>query len=96
MRGLAKQYHLFLRKAVETQGNLSRAARSLAPPGYSFHAVGDFDIGKLGLGSENFTDRFAETEEFSKLIDLGYVDIRYPESNPFGVRHEPWHIKISA
>ncbi len=94
VRGLAKQYHLFLTKAVDTQGNLSQAARSLAPPGYSFHAVGDFDIGKLGLGADNFTDRFAETDEFKKLVDLGYVDIRYPEENPFGVRHEPWHIKI--
>ena len=47
VRGLAKQYHLFLTKTVETRGNLSQAARSLAPPGYSFHAVGDFDIGKL-------------------------------------------------
>ena len=94
VRGLAKQYHLFLSKAVDTQGNLSQAARSLAPPGYSFHAVGDFDIGKLGLGSDNFTDRFAETDEFKRLVDLGYVDIRYYEANPFGVRHEPWHIKI--
>ena len=82
VRGLAKQYHLFLTKAVATQGNLSQAARSLAPPGYSFHAVGDFDIGKLGLGSDNFTDRFAETDEFKKLIDLGYVDIRYSGSQP--------------
>lgn len=95
VRGLAKQYHLFLTKAVDTQGNLSQAARSLAPPGYSFHAIGDFDIGKLGLGSDNFTDRFAQTDEFKKLTDLGYVDIRYYEANPFGVRHEPWHIKIS-
>ncbi|MDH3402606.1 MAG: M15 family metallopeptidase [Acidobacteriota bacterium] len=94
VRGLAKQYQLFFAKAVETRGNLSQAARSLAPPGYSFHAVGDFDIGKLGLGSDNFTDRFAETDEFKRLVDLGYVDIRYPEANPFGVRHEPWHIKI--
>ncbi len=96
VRGLAKQYQLFLRKAVETQGNLSQAARSLAPPGYSFHAVGDFDIGKRGLGAANFTESFAETDEFKKLIDLGYIDIRYPEANEYGVRHEPWHIKITT
>ncbi len=96
VRGLAKQYHLFMRKAVETQGNLSQAARSLAPPGYSFHAIGDFDVGKRGLGPANFTDSFAETDEFKRLIDLGYIDIRYPESNEYGVRHEPWHIKIST
>ncbi len=94
VRSIGKQYQLFLSKAVETAGNLSQASRSLAPPGYSFHARGDFDIGKAGFGLENFTERFSETEEFRRLIDLGYVSIRYTETNPFGVRHEPWHIKI--
>ena len=94
VRSIAKQYQLFLSKAVETEGNLSQASRSLASPGYSFHARGDFDIGKAGFGLENFTERFSETDEFRKLIDLGYVSIRYHETNPFGVRHEPWHIKI--
>lgn len=95
VRSVVKQYQLFLRKAVETAGNLSQASRSLAPPGYSFHARGDFDIGKRGLGLRNFTESFGETEEFQKLIDLGYISIRYTETNPFGVRHEPWHIKIA-
>jgi len=95
VRGLAKQYQLFLSKAVETVGNLSQASRSLAPPGYSYHARGDFDIGKVGMGPENFTEAFASTDEYRKMIDLGYVDIRYHEANPFGVRHEPWHIKIA-
>ncbi len=95
VRGLAKQFQLFLRKAVETGGNLSQASRSLAPPGYSYHARGDFDIGKIGLGADNFTEAFADTDEYRKMIDLGYVDIRYHETNPFGVRHEPWHIKIA-
>ncbi len=94
VRGVVKQYQLFLAKAVRTAGNLSQASRSLAPPGYSYHAVGDFDLGRVGLGLKNFTAEFAETEEYRKLIDLGYVDIRYTETNPFGVRHEPWHIKI--
>lgn len=94
IRGLVKQYHLFLMKAVGTGGNLSQASRSLAPPGYSFHAAGDFDVGKVGFGADNFTEAFAETDEYKRLIDLGYVEIRYTETNPFGVRHEPWHIKI--
>ena len=94
VRGVVKQYQLFLRKAVETGGNLSQASRSLAPPGYSYHAIGDFDVGRVGFGLKNFTADFAETDEYKKLIDLGYVDIRYTETNPFGVRHEPWHIKI--
>ena len=81
-------------KAMETGGNLSQASRSLAPPGYSFHAAGDFDVGKVGFGPDNFTEAFARTDEYRRLIDLGYVEIRYTETNPFGVRHEPWHIKI--
>jgi hypothetical protein len=95
VRGVVKQYQLFLSKAVTTGGTLSQASRSMAPPGYSYHAIGDFDVGRVGFGLKNFTADFAQTEEYRKLIDLGYVDIRYTETNPFGVRHEPWHIKIA-
>ncbi len=95
VRGIVKQYQLFLSKAVRTGGNLSQASRSLAPPGYSYHAIGDFDVGRMGYGEKNFTAEFAETAEYKRLIDLGYVAIRYTETNPFGVRHEPWHIKIA-
>lgn len=94
VRGIVKQFHLFLMKAVEVEGNLSQAARSLAPPGHSHHARGDFDVGKIGLGERNFTEDFAQTDEYKRLIDLGYVEIRYQPNNPFGVRHEPWHVKI--
>ncbi len=94
VRALAKQYHLFFEKSLESNGNLSKASRSLAPPGYSFHGQGDFDIGKRGYGFKNFTDEFAKTDEFKRLIDLGYIEVRYPESNLLGVRFEPWHIKV--
>lgn len=94
VRALAKQFHLFLEKAVISEGNLSKASRSLAPPGYSFHGQSDFDIGKVGFGLNNFNDEFANTREFKILSDLGYVDIRYKEKNLLGVRFEPWHIKI--
>jgi len=94
IRGVVKQFQLFLNKSVKAKGNLSRASRSLAPPGYSYHAIGDFDLGKVGYGMKNFTASFASTKEYQKLIDLGYVAIRYTKDNPFGVRHEPWHIKI--
>lgn len=96
VRGMAKQFHLFLKKAVETGGNLSRASRSLAPPGYSFHGRGDFDVGQIGAGLMNFTEEFAKTREFERLIELGYVDIRYEQSNLLGVRFEPWHIKVES
>ncbi len=94
IRNNVKQMHLFLAKAVQADGNLSRASRSLAPPGHSFHSNGDFDVGKSGLGELNFTADFSHTEEFIRLIRLGYVDIRYTDDNKFGVRYEPWHIKL--
>ena len=94
VRGVVKQMYLFLNKAINSKGNLSMASRSLAPPGHSFHGVGDFDVGKRGYGYKNFTEDFSRTYEFKRLLDLGYVRIRYPENNPFGVRYEPWHIKV--
>ena len=94
IRSITKQMYLFLRKANKYDWNLSLASRSLAPPGYSFHGVGDFDVGKQGLAGKNFTNAFANTREFKKLVDLGYIDIRYPIDNQLGVRFEPWHIKV--
>lgn len=95
VRSIVKQMHLFLAKAIEANGNLSRASRSLAPPGHSYHGTGDFDIGKIGLGAKNFTADFSQTAEYKKIARLGYVDIRYPTDNLFGIRFEPWHIKIT-
>lgn len=95
VRSIVKQMHLFLAKAIEANGNLSRASRSLAPPGHSYHGIGDFDIGKIGYGAKNFTADFSNTDEYKKIARLGYVDIRYPTDNLFGVRFEPWHIKIA-
>ena len=95
VRGVVKQVYLFLNKARKVRGNLSIASRSLAPPGYSFHGIGDFDVGKVGLGLRNFSSHFAKTDEYKKLMDLGYIKIRYPQNNPYGVRFEPWHIKVT-
>ena len=94
IRGVVKQIYLYLNKVRKLDGNLSLASFSLAPPGHSYHAIGDFDVGKKGFGRKNFTTEFAKTDEFKRLIDLGYLDIRYPPQNPFGVRYEPWHIKV--
>ncbi len=93
---LAKQLHLFIEKTISTNGNMSRASRSLAPPGYSFHGHEDFDIGRVNYGLKNFTDEFAQTEEFKALQRLGYAEIRYTEANNLGVRFEPWHIKVTS
>jgi len=94
VRGVVKQMYLFLSKAVASNGNLSQASRSLAPPGYSFHGIGDFDVGQRGWGARNFTADFANSEVFNRLQDLGYIAMRYPADNQIGVRYEPWHIKV--
>ncbi|MDQ2078489.1 M15 family metallopeptidase [Marinimicrobium sp. ABcell2] len=94
IRGNVKQMHLFVAKCLSSNYNLSRASRSLAPPGHSYHGIGDFDVGRVGWGYANFTDKFAQTDEFKRMQDLGYVRIRYTQDNRFGVRFEPWHIKV--
>ena len=94
IRSVVKQMYLFLSKAVETRGNLSLASHSLAPPGHSYHGIGDFDVGKRGLGRRNFMAAFAKTDEFKRLMDIGYIEIRYPTGNPYGVRFEPWHVRV--
>ncbi len=94
IRSNIKQLGLFLNKCIITKGNLSQASRSLAPPGHSYHGIGDFDVGKVGFGLKNFSSEFSSTVEFKKMQQLGYVKIRYTEDNQLGVRFEPWHIKV--
>ena len=96
IRSVMKQFLLFLNKVHNSEGNLSLASRSLAPPGYSFHGNGDFDVGQKGYGKLNFTGTFTETDVYKRLTELGYLKLRYPADNQLGVRYEPWHIKINA
>ncbi len=95
IRSVMKQFLLFLNKVYDSEGNLSLASRSLAPPGYSFHGNGDFDVGQKGYGKLNFTGTFTETDVYKRLAELGYLKLRYPQDNKLGVRYEPWHIKIN-
>ncbi len=94
VRGVMKQLLLFLNKAYKNNYNLSLASRSLAPPGYSYHGIGDFDVGQVGFGTANFTKLFTTTKVYKRLNELGYLKIRYSDGNLLGVRFEPWHIKI--
>lgn len=96
VRGVMKQFLLFLDKVSRSRGNLSMASRSLAPPGYSFHGTGDFDVGQKGFGVYNFTEKFIETKVYKRLIRLGYIRFRYSRGNDLGVRFEPWHIKVGG
>jgi len=93
-RGVPKQMNLYLNKIKRTKGNISLASRSLAPPAYSYHSVGDFDVGKKGWGYKNFTVSFVRTREFWSLQKLPYISMRYTINNRDGVRFEPWHVKI--
>jgi len=94
IRGVSKQFLLFLNKVASSRGNLSMASRSLAPPGYSFHGISDFDVGKKGLGIDNFTEKFTQTRVYNQLSDLGYIKFRYDQKNDLGVRFEPWHVEV--
>ena len=94
IRGMAKQFYLFLKKVKQTHGNLSLASRSIAPPGYSYHGVGDFDVGQVDFGAANFTARFSRTNVYKKMTQLGYIVFRYPQNNRLGVQFEPWHIQV--
>ncbi len=96
VRAPVKQLYLFLKKMEYVGGDLRLTSNSIAPPGFTFHSVGDFDIGKSGLGQFNFTEKFQETDVFKKLYDGGYICIRYTSNNPYGVRFEPWHIKVTG
>ncbi|MGM0520360.1 MAG: D-alanyl-D-alanine carboxypeptidase family protein [Campylobacterota bacterium] len=92
IRSVVKQMKLFFDKVASVNGNITVAAISLAPPAYTYHFIGDFDVGKRGFGYANFTSRFALTDEFRKIRRLSYVDVRYTVNNKDGVRYEPWHI----
>ena len=94
VRSTMKQLSLHLEKIKSEKGNITVASRSLVPPGYSYHSIGDFDVGKKGWGHQNFTANFARTEEFLNLQRLSYVSMRYTIGNGDGVRFEPWHVKI--
>jgi len=95
IRSIVKQFLLFLDKAQRNDGNLSLASRSLAPPGYSFHSVGDFDVGQVNFGAANFTEQFTSTPVYRDLLERGYATLRYEKDNRLGVRFEPWHIKLN-
>lgn len=94
VRSVVKQLKLFLDKLDSVEMNLSKASRTIAPPAFTYHSVGDFDVGKKGLGSDNFTERFSYTSEFSQMKTLKYIDMRYTVGNKDGVRYEPWHVKV--
>ena len=94
VRNVVKQLSLYVNKIYNSQGNMTKATRSIAPPAYSYHTVSDFDVGRKGWGYKNFTADFASTYEFNKMIQLNYIGMRYNKNNNDGVRFEPWHVEV--
>ena len=96
VRSVIKQMRLFVDKLYRNKGNLTKTTNAIAPPAYSYHSTGDYDLGKKGFGYDNFTPRFALTKEYSELKKLSYIEMRYTLLNNDGVRYEPWHIKAKV
>ena len=96
VRSVIKQMRLFVDKLYRNKGNLTKTTNAIAPPAYSYHSTGDYDLGKKGFGYDNFTPRFALTKEYSELKKLSYIEMRYTLLNNEGVRYEPWHIKAKV
>jgi len=96
VRSVIKQMRLFTDKLYRNHGNITKTTHSIAPPAYSYHSTGDYDLGKRGFGYANFTSRFALTKEFRELKKLPYIEMRYTLLNNDGVRYEPWHIKAKV
>jgi len=94
IRSVVKQMSLYMDKIYKLNGNITKASYSIAPPAYTFHALGDFDVGKKGFGYANFTTKFTTTQEFKELIKLDYIAMRYKPNNIYGVRYEPWHVEV--
>jgi len=94
VRNVMKQLSLYVNKIYNSGGNMSIATRSIAPPGYSYHTISDFDVGRKGWGYKNFTSDFASTSEFHQMRKLDYIQMRYNQNNRDGVRFEPWHVAV--
>jgi hypothetical protein len=94
VRNVIKQLSLYTNKIYNSNGNITKASKSIAPPAYSYHTISDFDVGKKGWGHKNFTADFAYTQEFSQMRKLNYIRMRYNKNNKDGVRFEPWHVEV--
>lgn len=93
-RPIAYQKNLFAR-AVKRYGSEQKAARWVAPPGYSEHATGwALDLGDESHRATDIEQTFKSTPAFRWLSShaqrFGF-ELSFPLNNPQGVNHEPWH-----
>lgn len=94
VRNVVKQLSLYVNKIYRIRGNMTKASESIAPPAHSYHTISDFDVGRKGWGHKNFTADFASTYEFTQMMKLDYIGMRYNKNNSDGVRFEPWHVEV--
>ena len=93
-RPVAYQKNLFDR-AVKRYGSEQKAARWVAPPGYSEHATGwALDLGDESQRNTDIEQRFKSTPAARWLSEnarrFGF-ELSFPPHNSQGVNHEPWH-----
>jgi D-alanyl-D-alanine carboxypeptidase len=93
-RPVSYQKNLFER-AVKRYGSEGKAARWVAPPGYSEHATGwTLDLGDSSRRDTDVEQSFKSTPAARWLQNnaqrFGF-ELSFPPHNPQGVNHEPWH-----
>jgi D-alanyl-D-alanine carboxypeptidase len=93
-RSVAYQRDLFAR-AVKRYGSEKKAAKWVAPPGYSEHATGlAVDLGDGTRRVNDVDTSFSETpaaQWLAKNADRFGFELSFPPNNSQGVNHEPWH-----
>jgi LAS superfamily LD-carboxypeptidase LdcB len=93
-RSVAYQRDLFAR-AVKRYGSEKKAARWVAPPGYSEHATGlALDLGDGTRRVNDVDSSFSETSAahwLAENADRFGFELSFPPNNSQGVNHEPWH-----
>ncbi len=93
-RSVAYQRDLFA-SAVKRYGSEKKAAKWVAPPGYSEHATGlAIDLGDESRRINDVDSSFSTTRAAHWLADhaekFGF-ELSFPPNNAQGVNHEPWH-----
>ncbi|HEY9664417.1 MAG TPA: M15 family metallopeptidase [Allocoleopsis sp.] len=96
-RDIVAQNSLYEERAEELGGSEAKAAKSVAPPGYSEHHTG-YAVDVTDGSTYDFRD-FALTPAFQWMMihahNFGF-ELSFPEHNTQGVDYEPWHWRFVA